>query len=540
VSDPASTDLFGTIHQLVLERALGQITAERFDELDRLLGASAEARMLYVQYIQETVGLQSMLGRDGNLPIPQFTAGDTTWLTSPPARTGRTRRLFGRLLHTGSAATWAAVAVVGGLVITASVIIGFVIHGVISHRRGSDVAKTPEGSGAGAHELRFAKPGLPVAHLAGTADCRWGQGGAPLEAGAGIEPGRTIVLESGLAEMVFRDGAKGILAGPATMQFGSAKSVFLRRGRFTAIVEDTAARGFEVLTPGMRYTDLGTEFGVFVGRDGVQEMHVFRGRVTADEFRAGEGEGEFDGAKGPDQVMSSRDSSGPLPQSPSHAENQQPAALAGRHITLTASQAIRVGGPEKPFERIAADEKGFVRAMPPLEPFVLFSTGVGLDRGAADSHWEIVALSTEPAFKPRPAVVADPEPDYCADARDKAQWVSLSKSLPDLPGRCKMTFRTKFDLTGYDPATARIEGYCATDDWPVEMRLNGHASVPLPPEKRTLTLPVVPLVIEKGFVAGENVLEIVVENAVVPKMPLNHMALFVHWKGTARKSAVGK
>jgi hypothetical protein len=61
--------------------------------------------------------------------------------------------------------------------------------------------------------------------------------------------------------------------------------------------------------------------------------------------------------------------------------------------------------------------------------------------------------------------------------------------------------------------------------------------VPLPPEARTLKLPVVPLYIDKGFVAGENVVEIVVENAVVPKMPLNPMALFVHWKGTARKIA---
>jgi hypothetical protein len=277
----------------------------------------------------------------------------------------------------------------------------------------------------------------------------------------------------------------------------------------------------------MRYTDLGTEFGVFVARDGVQEVHVFRGKVTADEYRESEAKGDLEGAKGPERATNSKDSSGPLPQPP---------ARNSRHITLAANQAIRVAA-NKPFERIAADEKQFVRTMPPPEPFPLVSTGVNLHRGAADPHWEIMAVSTDPSFKPRPAVVADPEPDYCADARDKAQWISLSKALPDLPGGCRMTFRTKFDLTGFDPATARIEGYCATDDWPVELRLNGHVSVPLPPEKRTLTLPVVRLQIDKGFVAGENVLEIVVENAVVPNMPLNHMALFVHWKGTARKAA---
>jgi hypothetical protein len=527
MSDGAKSDLYGTIHQLVLERSLGHITAERFDELDRLLGASAEARNLYVQYIQETVGLQSMLGRDGHLPIPEFAAGDTKWLASPPSRAGRTRRLFGRLLPTSAAAMWAGIAI-AGLLTSAAVIVAMVVYGPLGHPNGADVANNPAGSGANVKELQFPKPALPIAHLIGTADCRWARNGAPLETGAGIEPGRTIVLESGLAEIVFRDGAMGILAGPATLQFGSEKSVFLRHGRFTVTVEVPAARGFEVLTPGMRYTDLGTEFGVFVARDGAQEMHVFRGKVTADEFRDGEGEGDLEGAKGPDRATNSKDSTGPLPR---------PTSRSARHVTLTANQAIRVAAANKPFEQIAADEKGFVRTMPPLEPFPIFSTGVGLDRGAADLHWEIVAVSNDPSFRSRPAVVADPEPDYCADARDKAQWISLSKTLPDLPGGCRMTFRTKFDLTGFDPATARIEGYCATDDWPVELRLNGHVSVPLPPEKRTLALPVVPLHIEKGFVAGENVLEIVVENAAVPNMPLNHMALFVHWKGTARKAS---
>jgi hypothetical protein len=528
MSQQANSDLFGTIHQLVLDRALGQITAERFDELDRLLGASAEARLLYVQYIQETVGLQSMLGRDGHLPLPQFAAGDTVWL-APPARTGRVRRLFGRVLHVGSAAMWAAIALLVGLLTTAIVIVGMIMHASFTHRGGQDAANLPAGGGVVAdHDLKFPEPAAPVAHLAAAVSCRWGQDGGALEVGAGIEPGRTIVLESGLAEITFRDGAKGLLEGPATLQVGSGKSVFLKRGRFAATADVPSARGFEVLTPGMRYTDLGTEFGILVAKDGMQEVHVFRGKVTADEFRDGEGQGDLEGDKGPDHLMGNKDSTGPLPR---------PTSRSSRHMTLAANQALRIAA-KKPFERIEINAKQFVRAMPPLELFSLDSTGVGLDRGAADPHWEIVAVTTDPTFKPRPAVVADPEPDYWPDARDKAQWISLSKALPDLPGGCRMTFRTKFNLTGFDAATARIEGYCATDDWPVELRLNGHVSVPLPPEKRTLTLPVVPLQIDKGFVAGENVLEIVVENAVVPKMPLNHMALCVRWKGMARKAAV--
>ncbi len=521
MSDPANTDLFGTIHQLVLERALGQITAERFDELDRLLGASAEARHLYVQYIQETVGLQLMLGRDGHLPIPQVSAGDSTWLSLSPARTGRGGK--------GRAAMWAAVALVAGLSTAAIVLVGMVLHGafatamVRTWRGPRQAAATLPPAIFSSRNLALRLRILPARRIAVGVEmaARW-------KLARGSSPDARSCWSRAWRRSHFAAARRAFCRVQPNCRWGSEKSVFLTNGRFTATVESASARGFEVFAPGMRYTDLGTEFGVSVAQDGVQEMHVFRGKVTADEIRESEGEGDFDGAKGPEHTMSNRDSSGPLPQSPKSSS---------RHVTLTANQAIRIAAPGKPFERIAADEARFVRAMPALEPFPLFSTGVGLDRGGADSHWEIVSFNPDASFKPRAAVVADPEPDYCADARDKAQWVSLSKALPDLPGGCRMTFRTKFDLTGFDATTARIEGYCATDDWPVELRLNGHVSVPLPPEKRTLKLPVVPLEIEKGFVAGENVLEIVVENAVVPKMPLNHMALFVHWKGTARKAA---
>jgi hypothetical protein len=92
--------------------------------------------------------------------------------------------------------------------------------------------------------------------------------------------------------------------------------------------------------------------------------------------------------------------------------------------------------------QFAADEKRFFRAWPEPAPFPLFSTGVGLDRGAADPHWEITQISTEVDFKPRPAIVADPCEFYLPDKRDSFQWISLSKDLKAMPGGAPRQART--------------------------------------------------------------------------------------------------
>ena len=67
-------------------------------------------------------------------------------------------------------------------------------------------------------------------------------------------------------------------------------------------------------------------------------------------------------------------------------------------------------------------------------------------------------------------------------------------------------FRTTFDLTGFDPATARLEGECAGDDYVHHIRLNGKQLRRYAP-KTSICLP---LRIERGFVAGKNTLELVV------------------------------
>jgi hypothetical protein len=215
----------------------------------------------------------------------------------------------------------------------------------------------------------------PVARLARTIDCVWSGGPAgysrsgsasALEpvAGDDLGAGESLVLKSGLAEIAFQGGARAILQGPATLEVRSRSSAALNRGKCTVTVENALARGFEIRAPGMKYTDLGTEFGVVVAESGVQEAHVFRGKVQAerrkDAAKGRKGEGE--------NTKSPR-----LPFSPSPP------------LILTAHQAIRVATPGaagksiKPIELIPANTKDFVRALPPATALDLVDIVAGGD-----------------------------------------------------------------------------------------------------------------------------------------------------------------
>ena len=379
---------------------------------------------------------------------------------------------------------------------------------------------------------------VPVARLIRVSDCVWsGEIHSPF-LGDDLVAGRKLVMKSGLAEFVFRNGAKTIVEGPAVCEFSSSASVGLSRGKCAVTVEDSSARGFVVDAPGMKYTDLGTEFGVLVAESGVQEMHVFRGQVQAEQ-------GREPGAGSRAQGAESKQQSAVGARSMLHAPRSS--------LIVSAHEAIRVaaldpsGKPGKPIEHIAADEKRFVRVI--LEPIPLFGTGVGLDRGANDLHWEITKISTDPPFyrqnqlaKPQPAVVVVPESNYARDNRDKAQWISNSEPKHNLPIGCRWTLRTHFDLTGFDVSSARIEGQVCADNYVVELRVNGKAA-PMPPGNRDDALlgRWLLLRIEEGFVAGDNTLEIVLENGdgTGPGNPVasaSPMAICLELKGLAQRT----
>jgi hypothetical protein len=156
-----------------------------------------------------------------------------------------------------------------------------------------------------------------VGQITGMAGCRWARGNAPLAMNDAVPVGREIKLESGLMEITYDTGAKVILQGPVTYQVESGSGGYLAVGKLTARVEKREERRegkgegktversglsvhgspkprllsyssprsspssslFSVRTPTAVVTDLGTEFGVEVDKQGGTKSHVFRGSV---------------------------------------------------------------------------------------------------------------------------------------------------------------------------------------------------------------------------------------------------------------------
>lgn len=158
-----------------------------------------------------------------------------------------------------------------------------------------------------------------VAWLVNAQDCQWADGQSPDD---GLRPGTVLHVDRGLAEIRFRKGTHVVLNGPARLELLSDNSARLHRGRVTARVPEPAI-GFELLSPQGKVIDLGTEFGVSVGDDGVTDVHVFEGQVET-------------------------------------------VAAGGPKLYLSSPQAVRLnnGQVEPPVVGIAKDER-FVRAIRP-------------------------------------------------------------------------------------------------------------------------------------------------------------------------------
>ena len=246
---------------------------------------------------------------------------------------------------------------------------------------------------------------------------------------------------------------------------------------------------FSVRTPTAIVTDLGTEFGVEVERSGTTRSHVFQGRIelrrpgtsVARLRQAARG-----ASKGGGGIQLGENESATVE------------ASQGR-----AAKVIRGTGPSSP--------PVFVRHMPQRVPIRVFSTGLGLREGDPDPHWQIVAWSGDPKFKPQAAVVAISLTAYLENDPARAQWISTARDLPNLPAG-RFTFRTTFDLAGASPESAVLQGWFIADNHVDAIRLNGHAvSVPQhrsnPPFDTLHTFTA-----GSGFVEGTNVLEIEVYN----------------------------
>jgi hypothetical protein len=365
-----------------------------------------------------------------------------------------------------------------------------------------------------------------VGRVSGMVDCQWSDETTATSPGAGVALNRRYALKSGLMEISYDSGAKVILQGPCDYRIESARGGFLGVGKLVARVTNakpqaTAAPSenpksqipslqihsplatrhsplFSVRTPTALVEDLGTEFGVEVRESGDTASHVFQGQVRVKV------EGKWDGGRGAGDKN---------PESP----NTQ---IPNREIILSAGQSARVKKDGNKSPRIVREEKAsiaaaFVQHLPRRLPIKLFNTGAGLKEGDPDPHWQLVARSDDPNFKPRPAVVTAAFPGmWLNNTPRRSQWISTAGTLPDLPNDVTFTFRTTFELRDMVPGKAVLSGCFLADNQVNAIRINGR-SVPVHehsenhPFDRFTTF-----TIRAGFVEGENVLEIDVFNGL--------------------------
>ena len=158
----------------------------------------------------------------------------------------------------------------------------------------------------------------------------------------------------------------------------------------------------------------------------------------------------------------------------------------------------------------------------------IFNTGLAAE-GAADPHYLLVTSADSGFPSPGARVTSSsgyPFPYWIANGPN-SKWIApqASQSTGNAPGA--YTYRTTFDLTGFNPATATLTGQWAADDCAV-MKLNGNVVNVSPAAAYNNWTP---FTITSGFAAGVNTLDFVVTNG---GPAINPTGLRVEISGTVR------
>ena len=348
---------------------------------------------------------------------------------------------------------------------------------------------------------RLLRPSQPVANLVNVENAIWSDG-VELAVGKTLVENQRLELLAGSAQISMASGADFVMQAPCTVTLTSDDYATLEKGKLTAQAAEWAT-GFVVEANDLLVTDLGTRFAVSADGDGIVEAHVLEGEVLAEPMR-----------------------------------ERRPKRSS---MLLRTGQAIRVDGNRLSFDLIDAQRTKFIddfSKFRPLRPIAIWNTGVGLDVGAEDLHWQVTSGTAEFGPYPRPAIINDGDTGSYKDNKPEvSQWISVSaKAYPGVKPESTHTFETTFDLTGYDLDTVYLVGNFLVDDAINELRINGK---PVKFERWETTWDVWdfqsfhPIEIVDGFVDGKNVISIDVYNSPsrpeTPDSP-NPTGLRVEWQ----------
>lgn len=135
--------------------------------------------------------------------------------------------------------------------------------------------------------------------------------------------------------------------------------------------------------------------------------------------------------------------------------------------------------------------------------------GVPLAPGAVDAHYTVSGggLTDAPTYATQNATGY---PGYWLAPDSLSSWITPGLAGSDAANQLQhvYTYTTRFDLSGYDPATARIDGRVAVDDSLRHILLNGQMLDITASSYGSFRS----FAITSGFVAGVNTLSFVVGN----------------------------
>lgn len=128
--------------------------------------------------------------------------------------------------------------------------------------------------------LLATRPRGPVATVVETGGVGWAEG-SPAPSSGRLPVAVPLEFKRGFVRIGFPSGAEVTLEGPCRFRLDQKEALSLLHGRASVHTPD-GAEGFRIDTPGGRFVDLGTEFGLAVGNDGstpVVLTEVFKGEV---------------------------------------------------------------------------------------------------------------------------------------------------------------------------------------------------------------------------------------------------------------------
>lgn len=314
--------LYEWIHREVTARIEDRMSREQMIEFERLICDNPIARRLYLQYINESVGLhwmadaQSLIKEPGvvqsagdedcdwTLPVAELIAleesaadvqlVDLTHQCKNEAAS--LSRLLEKPVEEKAARDWYIYKSVfyGGVAAMVALLLVMVWPSTkptpsLAPAPLTTVDAPPQVVARLQHSLDAQPadndaPPKVVARLQHSLDAQWEEASGVgqilvLQDGDDLRPG-ALKLTRGLAELKLESGAVVLIESPCEINLTSRNDLVLNAGKLVANVPGQA-KGFTVNTPTSQIVDFGTEFGVRVGQHAVTEVHVYQGWVQA-------------------------------------------------------------------------------------------------------------------------------------------------------------------------------------------------------------------------------------------------------------------